>query len=115
MLLDERELFMPFAEFRWFAEASVGAILDVSCPQPHPLDWPDLDADLAVESIEHPERYPRRSKVLAASSWIVGQHSESNVERVRSFRRARADKRGLKRPAELKRRTVGASRSPPLR
>lgn len=68
MLLDERELFMAFAEFPWFAEASVGAILGVSCPQPHPLDWPDLDADLAVESIEHPERYPRRPKVLAASS-----------------------------------------------
>lgn len=67
LLLDERELFMPFAEFPWFAEASVGAILNVSRPQPHHLYWPDLEIDLAVESIEHPERYPLKSKVLAAS------------------------------------------------
>ena len=27
------------------------------------LYWPDLDVDLAVESIEHPERFPLVSKV----------------------------------------------------
>jgi hypothetical protein len=29
---------------------------------PHHLYWPDLDIDLAVESIEHPERYPLVSR-----------------------------------------------------
>lgn len=58
LLLGDRELFLPFATFPWFKDASVSAILNVEWPQPHHLYWPDLDVDLAVESIEHPERYP---------------------------------------------------------
>jgi len=27
-------------------------------PHPHHLYWPDLDIALAVESIDHPERFP---------------------------------------------------------
>lgn len=57
ILLDERELLLPFDEFPWFARAPVGAILNVERPQPHYLRWPELDVDLEVDSIEHPERY----------------------------------------------------------
>lgn len=62
VMLDERELFLPFEEFPWFVDAAVGAILNVQRPQPHYLRWPDLDVDLTVDSIEHPERYPLKSK-----------------------------------------------------
>lgn len=58
VLVDERELFLPFDEFPWFRSAPVDAILNLERPQPHHLYWPDLDVDLTVESIEHPERYP---------------------------------------------------------
>ncbi len=61
LLLDDRELFLPFEEFPWFTRAPVSAILHVERPQPHHLYWPDLDVDLAVESIEHPERYPLKA------------------------------------------------------
>ena len=61
ILLDDRELFLPFETFPWFKLASVEAISRVERPQPHHLYWPDLDVDLSVDSIEHPERYPRRS------------------------------------------------------
>jgi len=63
LLLGDRELFMAFTEFPWFAEAPNRAILHVERPRPHHLYWPDLDIDLAVESVEHPERYPLRSRV----------------------------------------------------
>jgi hypothetical protein len=62
LLLGDRELFLPFSDFPWFKDASVSAILHVEWPQPHHLYWPDLDVDLAVESIDHPERYPLISK-----------------------------------------------------
>jgi hypothetical protein len=62
LLLDARELFLPFEEFPWFEEAPVRAILNVERPQPHHLCWPDLDVDLEVDSIEHPERYPLRAR-----------------------------------------------------
>ena len=52
------ELFVPFREFSWFANATVAKILNVQRPQVDHLFWPDLDVDLSVESIEHPERFP---------------------------------------------------------
>ena len=66
LLLDNRELFVPFAAFPWFRDASVGQILAVERPSPGHLYWPHLDVDLAVESIEHPERYPLVSRATEA-------------------------------------------------
>lgn len=58
LLLADKELFLPFDEFPWFKDAPVSAILNVEWLYPDHLYWPDLDVDLAVESIEHPERFP---------------------------------------------------------
>jgi hypothetical protein len=58
LLLDERELFVPFKEFPWFRDARIREIMFVERPSLHHLRWPDLDIDLAVESIEFPERFP---------------------------------------------------------
>lgn len=63
ILIGEEELFAPFKEFPWFKDASIGQITRVELPSPHHLYWPDLDVDLAVESLTHPERYPLVSKV----------------------------------------------------
>ena len=62
LLLGDQELFLAFSSFPWFRDAPVSAIQNVEWPQLHHLYWPDLDVDLAVESIEHPERYPLISK-----------------------------------------------------
>ena len=58
LYLDDRELLLPFEDFPWFAEAPLKAVLNVERPTPDHLHWPDLDVDLTVESIEHPESYP---------------------------------------------------------
>jgi hypothetical protein len=58
LFIAERELFVPFRDFPWFKDASIAAITRVQLPSPHHLYWPDLDVDLSVESIEHPEKYP---------------------------------------------------------
>lgn len=62
ILVDDRELFLPYEEFPWFKDATVTAILNVERPQPHHLYWPDLDVDLTIDSIEHPEKYPLRAR-----------------------------------------------------
>jgi hypothetical protein len=62
LLVAERELFVSFDLFPWFREAAIGRLVDVMMPHPGHLYWPQLDIDLAVESIEHPERYPLVSK-----------------------------------------------------
>lgn len=58
VLLDARELFLSFDLFPWFREAPIGKVTRLERPSPGHLYWPDLDIDLAVESIEHPDRFP---------------------------------------------------------
>ena len=58
LLLENEELFLPFSEFPWFRNVTIGKILHVELPSPNHLYWPELDLDLAVESIRHPERFP---------------------------------------------------------
>lgn len=65
VLLDAEELFLPFSEFPWFRDAAIGKILHVELPSPDHLYWPELDVDLSVESIRHPERFPLVSRVGA--------------------------------------------------
>ena len=62
LLVDDAEHFLGFQQFPWFREAPVRAVLHVERPQPHHLYWPDLDVDLHVESITHPEKYPLVSR-----------------------------------------------------
>jgi len=63
LFLDDRELFVAFEQFPWFREVSIRELVNVQRPHPHHLYWPDLDVDLAVESIEDPEKYPLVSRV----------------------------------------------------
>ncbi len=58
LLTQEKELFMSFEDFPWFKNVSVGKIINVEEPSPGHFYWPDLDIDLGIESIEHPERFP---------------------------------------------------------
>ena len=58
LFIGEEELFVSFKEFPWFKDASIGEIARVELPSPHHLHWPELDIDLAIESITYPERYP---------------------------------------------------------
>ena len=67
LLLGERELFLPFDKFPWFREAPIAKLVRVELPSPDHLYWPGLDVDLAVESIEHPERFPLVSKAQSNS------------------------------------------------
>ncbi len=64
LLLGEREVFLPFEDFPWFREATIGQLLNVERPASHHLYWPELDVDLSVESIDHPDRFPLVSKVV---------------------------------------------------
>jgi len=58
VLVDGRELFLPFEEFPWFRDATIAEITELERPRPEHLRWPRLDVDLTIDSIEHPDRYP---------------------------------------------------------
>lgn len=67
LLLADQELFVAFRAFPWFKKASIEEIVTVKWPHPHHLYWPELDIDLAVESIRNPEKFPLLSKVSRQS------------------------------------------------
>jgi len=84
LLLDEREYFLPFDTFPWFKDAPVGKILHVELPAKEHVYWPDLDVDLEMESILHPERYPLVSNVheMHEPYAAQGREADSNPDRI---------------------------------
>jgi hypothetical protein len=68
IFLGDRELFVPFTNFPWFAEAPVNKITEVEWPSPDHLYWPALDIDLSVRSIEHPEEFLLRFSASTISA-----------------------------------------------
>lgn len=50
VLVDGRELYLPFAEFPWFRGATVEQIGRLERPGPDHLRWPDLDIDLTLST-----------------------------------------------------------------
>lgn len=79
LLLDEIEHFLPFDQFPWFRDATIGKLLNVELPSPHHLHWPELDVDLAVESLTDPDRYPLISSVK--SNGAKPRRSKTNSKR----------------------------------
>jgi Protein of unknown function (DUF2442) len=65
--IGRKKRFVRFDDFPWFRDASIAQLTNVTLPSPHHLHWPELDVDLAVESLDHPERYPLVSRAPAAA------------------------------------------------
>ena len=65
LLLGDEELFLPFAQFPWFRDAAISKLQKVEQLSETHLYWPDLDIDLAVESIRHPEQFPLVSRAAS--------------------------------------------------
>ena len=62
LLLGNEELHVSFAEFPWFTKATIEQLSDVQRPTENHLYWPQLDVDLAVESIRNPAAFPLSSR-----------------------------------------------------
>lgn len=73
MLVLGAEKFLSFEHFPWFREAAVSSVYAVELPSDNHLYWPDLDIDLSVESIDHPERFPLVSKVARQAAAVDGR------------------------------------------
>ena len=58
LLVGSEELYLPYKDFPWFKNATIAQITHVERPSPDHLYWPELDIDLAVDSIRNPEAFP---------------------------------------------------------
>lgn len=59
LFVKDAEYFLPFEEFPWFKEAKIEDIHQVELNHGHHLHWSKLDIDLELESLKHPENYPK--------------------------------------------------------
>ena len=58
----DKELFMSYEDFPWFKSQTIESIFNVEEQGTNHFYWPDIDVDLTLESIEHPERFPLKAK-----------------------------------------------------
>ena len=65
VLTDDEEQFLSYSDFPWFKDFHVGKILNVAEPSSGHFYWSDLDVDLSIEIIKHPERFPVKAKCFA--------------------------------------------------
>ena len=62
LLAGEEENLLSYGDFPQFKDVSLREILNAQEPTPDRFYWPDLDVDLGVETIRHPDRFPFRAR-----------------------------------------------------
>ncbi len=58
LLVDDREYFVPFSDYPVFKTAPVEQIFAMKQIGPRQYHWPLLDADVEIDALERPERFP---------------------------------------------------------
>lgn len=58
IFVQSKEYFLSFDDYPWFRNARIAEIMNVALKNQHHLRWDDLDIDIELDSLEHPERYP---------------------------------------------------------
>jgi len=58
LLIDDKEYFVPFAEYTGFFKAKIEDILDFKMLSPNQLYWEKLDIDIEVDALENPRNFP---------------------------------------------------------
>ena len=52
------DYFLSYNRIPWMKDAPIRSVLNVQMSGTEAIEWPDLDVDLEIESLRHPERYP---------------------------------------------------------
>ncbi len=56
-----KEYFLSYEDYPYFQEQTLKSIQNVQLLHGYHLYWPELDVDLEIDNLEHPERYPLRA------------------------------------------------------
>ena len=63
VFVNGEEYFLSYEDYPYFKEQTLSSIQNVQLLHGYHLYWPDLDIDLEVNNIEHPEKYPLKSNI----------------------------------------------------
>lgn len=53
-----QDFFLSYNRIPWMRDAAIKDVLDVQMCGDEAIEWPNLDVDLEIDSLRHPERYP---------------------------------------------------------
>jgi len=56
--VEGNDYFLSYNRLPWLKDATVRNILNIKMSGKNAVEWPDLDIDLEIDSLKHPERYP---------------------------------------------------------
>ena len=56
--VEGNDYFLSYNRVPWLKDATVRNILNIKMLGKNAVEWPDLDIDLEIDSLKHPERYP---------------------------------------------------------
>jgi hypothetical protein len=57
-----KEYYLNYHNFPYFKERPIKDIQNIRLLHGYHLHWPELDIDLEIDNLEHPEKYPLISK-----------------------------------------------------
>ncbi|MBF0104492.1 MAG: DUF2442 domain-containing protein [Deltaproteobacteria bacterium] len=63
LFVDGKEYFLDYNEYPYFKDQTIKSIQNVSLHNGFHLCWPELDVDLEIDNLTHPEKYPLKSKI----------------------------------------------------
>ncbi len=52
------DYFVSYNRLPWLKDAPVRCVLNVQLSGSDAIEWPELDVDLEIDCLRHPERYP---------------------------------------------------------
>ncbi len=79
IFLNGKEYFIAFDQFPWFKRARINELSNVQLCHGSHLYWPDLDVDLSVDIIEHPDHY----KLVANEVQEIGTEYQQRLIKLR--------------------------------
>ena len=71
------DYFLSYNRIPWMQDAPIRSVLNVKMSGPEAIEWPDLDVDLEIDSLRHPERYPL---VIKEIQWISLEYKKKAVD-----------------------------------
>jgi hypothetical protein len=75
--VDEKEYFLSYEDFPYFKEQTLNSIQNVQLLHGYHLYWPNLDIDLEINNLEHPEQYPLKSNM--ADNNLTGHSAGTQI------------------------------------
>lgn len=58
LCIEDHEYFLPFKTYPEFKDAKISEIQNLRVLHGKHIYWPELDIDLALDSLKYPEKYP---------------------------------------------------------